>query len=164
MKDKYVQQFDDVMQELEYIREWINKDKNKFDKKTKYLVAYAVIKASGSLEVVFKNIIFDYLSFNTREATSLYLEKMILDSSCNPNAGNMSNMLQNISSSKRKIFDEKVKESEKKDKLNSLVQLRNDFAHGDSINISIDTVIKYFDAGKSIVYILDEVVNSEAGD
>lgn len=164
MKDKYIQQFDDVMQELEYIREWINKDKNKFDKKTKYLVAYAVIKASGSLEVVFKNIIFDFLSFNTIEETSLYLEKMILDSSCNPNTGNMSNMLQNISSSKRKIFDKKVKESEKKDKLNSLVQLRNDFAHGDSINISIDTVITYFDAGKSIVYILDEVVNSEVGD
>ena len=49
---------------------------------------------------------------------------MILDSSSNPKTGNMSNILQNISSEKRNIFDQKVKESDKKDKLNSLVQLR----------------------------------------
>lgn len=156
MRDEYRQQLDDAMQELKSIREWINKDKNKFDIKTKYLVSYAVVKASGSIEVVFKKMVFDFLSFNVRSETSQYLEKMILDSSCNPNTGNM---LQNISTEKRNIFDQRVKESEKKDKLNSLVQLRNDFAHGDNINISIDTVVAYFDAGNSILGILDEVIN-----
>lgn len=159
MRDEYRQQLDDAMQELKCIREWINKDKNKFDVKTKYLVSYAVVKASGSIEVVFKKMVFDFLSLNVRSETSQYLEKMILDSSCNPNTGNMSNMLQNISTEKRSIFDHRVKVSEKKDKLNSLVQLRNDFAHGDNINISIDTVITYFDAGENILNILDGVIN-----
>ena len=84
---------------------------------------------------------------------------MILDSSSNPKTGNMSNILQNISSKKRNIFDQKVKESDKKDKLNSLVQLRNDFAHGGNINISIDTIITYYDAGRSILDILDDTIN-----
>ncbi|WP_147348510.1 HEPN domain-containing protein [Eubacterium ventriosum] len=158
MRDEYIQQLDDARQELESIREWINKDRNKFDIKTKYLVSYAVVKASGSIEVVFKKIVFDFLSQNVREETGQYLEKMILDSSCNPNTGNMSNMLQNISGLKRNIFDQQVKESEKKDKLNSLVQLRNDFAHGDNVNISINTVITYYDAGISILNILDNII------
>jgi len=110
MRDEYIQQLDDARQELESIREWINKDRNKFDIKTKYLVSYAVVKASGSIEVVFKKIVFDFLSQNVREETGQYLEKMILDSSCNPNTGNMSNMLQNISGLKRNIFDQQVKE------------------------------------------------------
>lgn len=158
MRDEYIQQLDDARQELESIREWINKDRNKFDIKTKYLVSYAVVKASGSIEVVFKKIVFDFLSQNVCEETGQYLEKMILDSSCNPNTGNMSNMLQNISGLKRNIFDQQVKESEKKDKLNSLVQLRNDFAHGDNVNISINTVITYYDAGISILNILDNII------
>ena len=76
MRDEYRQQLDDAMQELKSIREWINKDKNKFDIKTKYLVSYAVVKASGSIEVVFKKMVFDFLSFNVRSETSQYLEKM----------------------------------------------------------------------------------------
>ena len=84
---------------------------------------------------------------------------MIVESSCNPNTGNMSNMLQSISAERRKEFDEQVKESGYKDKINSLIQLRNDFAHGDSINVSIDTVITYFKSAIEVLKILDLVVN-----
>jgi len=38
------------------------------------------------------------------------------------------------------------------------VQLRNDFAHGDNVNISINTVITYYDAGISILNILDNII------
>ena len=73
------------------------------------------------------------------------------------NTGNMSNMLQNISPEWRTLFDQQVKQSGEKDKLNSLVQLRNDFAHGGSILVSIETVIKYFDSAVKILNILDNV-------
>lgn len=118
-----------------------------------------MIKSSGSIEVVFKQIIYDYLTKDVEEKTATYIEKMILDSSCNPNTGNMSNMLQNISSEWKKKFDEEVKNSGKKDKINSLVQLRNDFAHGDNITVSIDTVITYYEAARDILHILDSVVS-----
>ena len=63
MKYEYKQKLDDVLSELEIIREWINKDRNKFDVKTKYLISYAVVKASGTIETVFKQIIFDFLLY-----------------------------------------------------------------------------------------------------
>ena len=159
MKDDYIDLLDNTDRELKEIRKWINAGKNKFDSKTRYLVAYGVIKSSGSIEVVFKQIIYDYLTKGVEEKTATYIEKMILDSSCNPNTGNMSNMLQNISSEWKKKFDEEVKNSGKKDKINSLVQLRNDFAHGDNITVSTDTVITYYEAARDILHILDSVVS-----
>lgn len=159
MKDDYIDLLENTDRELEEIRKWINAERNKFDSKTRYLISYSVIKSSGSIEVVFKQIIYDYLTNGVEEKTATYLEKMILDSSCNPNTGNMSNMLQNICVEWKKRFDTEVKSSGKKDKINSLVQLRNDFAHGDNITVSIDTVITYYEAAKEILYILDSVVS-----
>lgn len=117
MKSDYVDLIKNTDRELQEIRKWINADKNRFDTKTKYLIAYSVIKASGSIEVVFKQIIYDYLTREAGEKTATYIEKMILDSSCNPNTGNMSNLLQNISSEWKEQFDALVKESGKKSKL-----------------------------------------------
>ena len=159
MKNAYVDLLENTDRELQEIRKWINADRNRFDSKTKYLIAYSVIKASGSIEVVFKQIIYDYLTREVGEKTATYIEKMILDSSCNPSVGNMSNLLQNISSEWRDRFDEQVKKSGKKAEINSLVQLRNGFAHGDIITVSINTVISYFDAAKDILNILDAVVS-----
>lgn len=159
MRADYENLLDATSHELKEIRKWINADKNKFDSKTRYLISYSVIKASGTIEVVFKKIIYDYLSAGAGEKTAAYIEKMILDSSCNPNTGNMSNMLQNVSADWKKLFDDQVKLSGKKDKINSLVQLRNDFAHGDNINVSIDTVITYYDAAIDILKILNNVVS-----
>lgn len=156
MNGEFLQMIDDTKGELESIRKWIN-DQNQFDSKTRYLISYAVVKASGTVEVIFKNIIYNYLIVGANEKTKGYLEKAIIDSSCNPNTGNMSNMLQNISSEWKTLFDEQVRQSGEKDKLNSLVQLRNDFAHGDSISVSIDAVIKYFDSAVKILNILDNV-------
>lgn len=109
----------------------------------------------GSVEVIFKGMVYDYLADGAKIEAKVYLEKMILDSSCNPNTGNMSNMLQYISSDWKLKFDLDVKNSGYKDKLNSIVQLRNDFAHGDNINVSIDTVITYFSSAVEILKILE---------
>lgn len=159
MKSDYIALLANTKRELEEIKKWINTGKNRFDSKTRYLIAYSVIKSSGSVEVVFKQIIYDYLTNGVGEKTGTYIEKMILDSSCNPNTGNISNMLQSICSEWKKKFDEEVKKSGKKDKINSLVQLRNDFAHGENITISIDTVITYYEAAKDVLDILDSVVS-----
>mgnify|MGYP006994345604 FL=1 len=156
MNGEFLQMIEDTKEELDSICKWIN-DKNQFDSKTRYLISYAAVKASGTVEVIFKNMIYNYLIVGANEKAKGYLEKAIIDSSCNPNTGNMSNMLQNISPEWRTLFDQQVKQSGEKDKLNSLVQLRNDFAHGGSILVSIETVIKYFDSAVKILNILDNV-------
>lgn len=158
MSGNFFVKIDDTREELKSIRSWINNG-NQFDSKTRYLVSYAVIKACGTVEVIFKTLIYDYLCENANEGAKNYFEKAILESSCNPSTGNMGNILQNISGHWKKTFDKRVKESGEKDKLNSLVQLRNDFAHGDSIGVSVDTVINYFESAIKILIILDEVIS-----
>jgi hypothetical protein len=157
MNGRYEQMINDTLEELNSIKKWINSG-NQFDSKSRYLISYAVIKSSGTVEVVYKSIIFDSLVEGTTPETKTYLEKMIIDSSSNPNTGNMSQMLQQISPEWRTEFDDKVNRSGEKDKLNSLVKLRNDFAHGTNITASIDTVIKYVKSAKKILDILADTV------
>lgn len=45
--------------------------------------------------------------------------------------------------------------------LNSLIQLRNTFAHGNSINESIDTIIGYYESGMLVLEELDKVINNQ---
>lgn len=149
---------DDARQEISNIRTWINQDRNQLDSKSKYLISYCVVRASGTIEVTYKNIIFDYLTTGAQSETVVYLEKMILDSSSNPNTGNISNLLQSVSAPWKTQFDQDVKEDNIKSDVNSLVQLRNDFSHGKNINISIDTVLRYFESATKMLYILDNIV------
>ena len=158
MRAEYIQMIDDARQEILNIRTWINQDKNQLDSKSKYLIAYCVVRASGTIEVTYKNIIFDYLTTGAQSETVVYLEKMILESSSNPNTGNISNLLQSVSVPWKDLFDQGVKEDNIKSDVNSLVQLRNDFAHGKNINISIDTVLRYFESATKMLYILDNIV------
>ena len=113
MNGEFIQMIEDTRAELDSIRKWINAG-NQFDSKTRYLISYAVVKASGAVEVIFKNMIYNYLSVGANEKAKGYLEKAIIDSSCNPNTGNMSNMLQNISSEWKTLFDQQVKQSGEK--------------------------------------------------
>ena len=158
MKNDYLELIENTKNEIIGIKKWINKDHNKFDSKTRFLISYCVIKASGTIEVVFKHIIYDNLTSGANKQTAQYLEKMILDSSTNPNTGNMSKVLESISVEWKNDFDNKVKNSGKKDKINSLIQLRNDFAHGKSINVSIDAVLSYYEDSIDIINILDKIL------
>ena len=84
MNGEFIQMIADTKGELDSIRKWINAG-NQFDSKTRYLISYAVVKASGTVEVIFKNMIYNYLSVGANEKAKGYLEKAIIDSSCNPN-------------------------------------------------------------------------------
>lgn len=139
--------------ELRQIKEWI--DKNKFDTNVRFLTFYSVIKSCSTIEVVFKKIIFNYLSQNTDNKTNnelnKYLEKMIIDSSINPSTKNIEKMLYKFNRDKKKKFNTDVKNSKEKSHLDSLVQLRNDFAHGKNISVGINAVIEYFNSSKIVI-------------
>lgn len=53
MNGEFIQMIEDTRAELDSIRKWINAG-NQFDSKTRYLISYAVVKASGAVEVIFK--------------------------------------------------------------------------------------------------------------
>lgn len=147
---------DDCKLELDNIRVWINS--NPLHSNVRYLVSYAVVKASGTIEIVLKSMVYDYLAEGAKIPTQAYLTKMIVDSSCNPNTHNISRMLEQIDATKKTSFESEIKGSAQKGDLNSLVNLRNDIAHGRVISVTIGTVISYFESGRYILEKLEQVL------
>lgn len=158
MRTEYERQLNDCSTEISNIKSWINA--NTLDSNIRYLVAYSVVKASGTIEIVFKQMMYDALSDGAKEEAQTFLEKSIIDSSCNPNTGNISKMLEKSDSSRKALFDNIVKGKQEKSDLNSLVNLRNDIAHGRTISTSINTIERYFQSGRWILQELENLLFS----
>ena len=149
---------DDCDLEINNIKTWID-NKNQLDSKVKFLVAYAVIKASGSIELVFKSMINTFLSQNCIDETKVFLTKNIIDSSANPSPGIIEKYLEQFDGKRKERFSDLLKDSQDKGNLKSLVSLRNDIAHGRTIHSSINDIESYFESGKKILEILEKVIN-----
>lgn len=158
MNGDYERELNDCKIELGKIEHWINR--NKLDSNVKYLVAYSVIKATASIEVIFKKMVFEYLAQGVIEDTKKYLSNMIIESSCNPGPGNIGRILEQINGQLKREFDETLKGTQQKGDLTSLVNLRNDFAHGRDVTATINTVVRYFDSGKWVLTVLDDILNT----
>lgn len=156
MNGENIQALEDCQREILKIEDWINH--HQLDSNIKFLVSYAVIKASGTIEAVLKSSLYEYLSKNAMEETKSFLQKNILEASFNPSTKQVSNIFDKLNSSWSQIFLEQTKSLQEKTDLNSLVSLRNDFAHGSSITTSIQTVKRYFVSGKRILEIIDDII------
>lgn len=151
---------DDCSDELEKIKNQINKDP--FDEMVKFLQRYAIIKACGTIEYVVKSMVANHVDSETTPELQNYISIKVRDSSTNPSTGNISNLLGEFSSKHWKvIFDNEVSgHVEEKASLNSLVQLRNDFAHGKSPNTGILSIIKYYNHARTILSFVDTALNT----
>ena len=98
---------DDAKRELNRIKDWISE--NSFDNKVLYLNSYAVIKASGTIELVMKTMIFNRMTENASQENINYITRMILDSSFNPTTGKIENLLQDLNSDWKLKFHNYVK-------------------------------------------------------
>lgn len=136
------------------------KKNSKFNSLNPFLISYAVIKACGVIEVVYKNLIVDVISVGTTTEGKNYFEKNIRDSSSNPSIGNIQRLLQDLNTSWAQQFENQVKGKEEKGSLSSLVGLRNDFAHVRSVTASIGNVKKYFEDGRSVLTWLESIICS----
>ncbi|EKS17564.1 hypothetical protein HMPREF9186_01332 [Streptococcus sp. F0442] len=160
MNDDEKRVLEDCNLEIQRIKNWINN--NKLDSNVKFLVSYAVIKASGSIELVFKSMINTFLSQNCIDETKVFLTKNIIDNSANPSPGNIEKHLEQFDGRRKEKFSNLLKDSQDKGNLKSLVALRNDIAHGRTINSSINIVESYFKSGKKILETLEVVINDSA--
>ena len=156
MNGDYRQTLRDCEVELNSIQHWIHS--NRLDSNVRFLTSYSVIKACGTVEYVFKQIVYDYLSSGANEEAKTYLNKSIIEASFNPSTGQMYRILEKINSDWRVGFENLIKGSSQMGQLNSLVKLRNSFAHGSAITASINDVKNYYNAGIWILEKLCEVM------
>ena len=156
MNGDYRQTLRDCEVELNSIQQWIHS--NRLDSNVRFLTSYSVIKACGTVEYIFKQIVYDYLSSGANEEAKTYLNKSIIEASFNPSTGQMYRILEKINSDWRVGFENLIKGSSQMGQLNSLVKLRNSFAHGSAITASINDVKNYYNAGIWILEKLCEVM------
>ena len=160
MTGDYESRLKDVLQELISIREWVNK--NKSNVFAKYLISYAVIKSCARIEVLVKEILYNFLTEKSNEYAQSFVSSYIIDSSDNPSTGKIAKFLESFSGEMKEKFDAKLKEfSSVKSDLNSLVTLRNNFAHGRDITATIDTIIHYYISGIKVIFILQQILKTE---
>ncbi|GBC60964.1 hypothetical protein DENIS_1924 [Desulfonema ishimotonii] len=133
-------------------------------KPTPYVKKYAVIRATGSVEIGFKQIIADKVDENSHVQVKNFIRRKIRDSSHNPKLGMIESMLAQFDSRWREKFDELLALEDKpslKGSLTELVNARNEFAHGGDPIFDIEQTIKCFNDGRKVLEILDSVVNYE---
>lgn len=147
---------DDCYREILLVESHVSS--NTFDSLNPFLIAYSIVKACGVIEVVYKSMVVQIISEGAKAEARNYFEKSIIDSSSNPNTGNILRLLEGINPTWRQAFDNKITGQNEKGSLNSLVNLRNDFAHGRSVTASIGDVKRYFEDARTILTWLDTII------
>ena len=127
-----------------------------------YLTKYAVIRACGAVEVSFKNLVVDFCSKSSKKQVKRYIDMKILKGSANPSQDNIMNMLNQFDEDWKRIYKENLKADPDKQQLlyslQSLVDARNDFAHGGNPTLSISDVLTHFSNAQKIIVHIDSVI------
>jgi hypothetical protein len=129
---------------------------------TPYLKRYAVIRASGSIEAGFKQIIADKVDANCDVQVKNFIARKIRNSSYNPKLSAIEQILSEFDKRWRAKFDEQIGLGDKprfSGALTKLVNARNEFAHGGAPDMDIAHTIENYNGGCDVLRILDSVVH-----
>lgn len=129
---------------------------------TPYLTKYAVIRACGTIEVSFKALVADFCSKRSKAQVKRFIHMKVRKGSANPSQENIMNTLNLFDEAWKKNFKSNLKSDPDRQKLlaslQSLVDARNEFAHGGSPTLSIADVLQHFDHARRIVEHVDTVI------
>ncbi len=127
-----------------------------------YLSKYGLIKACGTIEQAFKSIVADKCSYRAKQQIKNFLNIKVRNSSTNPSYSKMCDLLKGFDGTWRDGFkatvDAHPQSSSLKTSLQSLVDARNEFAHGGNPRISIGDVSRYYSDARKIIECLDQVI------
>lgn len=127
-----------------------------------YLTKYAVIRACGTIEVSFKSLVADFCSKTSNAQIKRFIHLKIRKGSANPSQKNIMDTLNLFDETWKTRFKSNLKADPDKQKLlaslQSLVDARNEFAHGGNPTLSITDVVRHFDHARRIVEHVDTVI------
>jgi len=150
------------MAELMDIRRILNSTSMHFNRITKYLTNYAIIKSCGSIEFSYKCLIADFFGEGQSEYITNFLSIRIRDSPANPEISIIHRMLISFDKELNEKFKNRLKEEVNRDQLieslNSLRTERHKLAHGGASTIPLIDVLNYFKDSRRIIEILDETL------
>jgi hypothetical protein len=127
-----------------------------------YLNKYSIIKACGTIEVAYKSIISDYCIRRAKKQVKEFINQTIRESSSNPSYSNICSTLKKFDAAWHSKFKSKLDTHPEKSKimssLESLVEARNDFAHGGNPTLTITDINAYYKNSLKLIEILDEII------
>lgn len=131
-------------------------------KPSPYIKKYAVIRATGIIEIGFKQIIADRVDEGSHDQLKNFISKKIRKSSTNPRLEAIQNIVSEFDEDWRKRFDEKIALADQptlKGALTELVKARNTFAHGGAEELPIEKTVECFESACKVLHILDETLH-----
>jgi hypothetical protein len=127
-----------------------------------YLTRYAIIRACGTIEQAFKSILCDYCLRRSKKQVKRFLDRRVRESSSNPSYSNICKLAFDFDVDWQAQFKTAINASPDKTvlmtSLTSLVDARNQFAHGGSPSASIADVLVYFGHSRTVIEVLDSKV------
>ena len=132
------------------------------DKTAVYLRHYALIKACGTLEYVYRSIVADFVTLTATSQISTYIDNTIRSGSMSVTYEHMCALLKKFDDTWFNNFKTLVNSRTDKQRLidasNSLVKTRHLFAHGKMTTSSFSDIRLYYNDTLVLVQIFDSVV------
>lgn len=132
------------------------------DKGVRYLTNYALIKASGTAELVYRSIVADYFLTLSNSRIDTYLDNQIRQGSMSAKYEEMQKLLGKFDEQWKKNFQRAVQARSDKDRLiaasNSLVTNRHSFAHGKNPTATFNEIKQYYLDVIELITIFDTIV------
>lgn len=133
-----------------------------FDKTRTYLTQYALMKACGTLEYVYRSIVADFFDQSSLTQIHTYLDKTVRSGSMSATYDNMTKLLGKFDSDWRKNFKDAIQKRSDAQKIiasaNSLVTNRHLFAHGHVPTATFNDILQYYNDASILIYELDSVI------
>lgn len=127
-----------------------------------YLNKYSVIKSCGTIEISFKTLIADFCSKRSKPQVKNFLNKRVRENSANPSYSRILQILAEFDGNWVTNFKAQMQALPNYDSITSsiqsLVDARNDFAHGGNPTITFTDIKSYFDESKQLIVTLDNVI------
>jgi hypothetical protein len=127
-----------------------------------YLNKYSIIRSCGAIEASFKTIISDFCNKRSKKQIKNYINEKIRDSSINPSYNNICKTLKCFDEKWSSDFKQQLNSHPEKlvimDSLGSLIDARNEFAHGGNPTITLTDTRTYFEKSEIVISILDNIV------
>jgi hypothetical protein len=142
--------------ELQDIKHILSKN-IKFNKQTKYLTNYSIIKACSTIEFCYKKTIADYFDHNQNIFIKNFISNKLRHDSSNPSIAIINNSLKSFGDQYNDEFNKRIKCNRKiyEKSLTKLREARNKVAHGENITVTVDFVITHFQISREIIIHLD---------
>lgn len=127
-----------------------------------YIKKYAIIRATGSIESAFKQIIADKVDQGSHLQLKNFIARKIRNSSRNPKLEIILEMVGEFDQQWKSRLEEKIALKDQpvlKGALTDLVKARNSFAHGGVDELPINRTIECFEAACIVMDLLDQTVH-----